>query len=219
MIAKPSANLLPLLTMKSFFLALVFTSATLYAAVPSIGVVDAEEVMKKYGKAVAIQGDIQKSQVAAQAAINERGKEVEGMYAELQAIEKRGQSPLLSEAGKKSVQAEFQSKSEVFQQRRAELQKFIQEANATIQQRQAEMTKTIGAEVRTEVEKISKAKSLQLVLPKGVSLYTDASLDITDEVVKVLNAGYKPAEVPAAPAAPAPPAAPVAPAGDKPAAK
>jgi Skp family chaperone for outer membrane proteins len=179
-------------------------------------VVDAEEVMKKYGKAVAIQGDIQKSQAAAQAAINERGKEVEGMYAELQAIEKRGQSPLLSEAGKKSVQAEFQSKSEVFQQRRAELQKFIQEANATIQQRQAEMTKTIGAEVRTEVEKISKAKSLQLVLPKGVSLYTDASLDITDEVVKVLNAGYKPAEVPAAPA---PPAAPVAPAGDKPAAK
>jgi len=205
--------------MKSFFLALVFTSATLHAAVPGIGVVDAEEVMKKYGKAVAIQGDIQKSQVAAQAAINERGKEVEGMYAELQAIEKRGQSPLLSEAGKKSVQAEFQSKSEVFQQRRAELQKFIQEANATIQQRQAEMTKTIGAEVRTEVEKISKAKSLQIVLPKGVSLYSDASLDITDEVVKVLNAGYKPAEVPAAPAAPAPPVAPVAPAGDKPAAK
>ena len=219
MIAKPSANLLPLLTMKSFFLALVFTSVTLHAAVPSIGVVDAEEVMKKYGKAVAIQGDIQKSQVAAQAAINERGKEVEGMYAELQAIEKRGQSPLLSEAGKKSVQAELQSKSEVFQQRRAELQKFIQEANATIQQRQAEMTKTIDAEVRTEVEKISKAKSLQIVLPKGVSLYTDASLDITDEVVKVLNAGYKPAEVPAAPAAPAPPVAPVAPAGDKPAAK
>ena len=205
--------------MKSFFLALVFTSVTLHAAIPSIGVVDAEEVMKKYGKAVAIQGDIQKSQVAAQAAINERGKEVEGMIAELQAIEKRGQSPLLSEAGKKSVQAEFQSKSEVFQQRRAELQKFIQEANATIQQRQAEMTKTIGAEVRTEVEKISKVKSLQIVLPKGVSLYSDASLDITDEVVKVLNAGYKPAEVPAAPAAPAPPVAPVAPAGDKPAAK
>jgi Skp family chaperone for outer membrane proteins len=202
--------------MKSFFLALVFTSATLYAAPSNIGIVDADEVMKKYGKAVAIQGDIQKSQVAAQAAINERGKEVEAMIAELQAIEKRGQSPLLSEAGKKSVQAEFQSKSEVFQQRRAELQKFIQEANATIQQRQAEMTKTIGAEVRAEVEKISKAKSLQIVLPKGVSLYSDASLDITEEVVNVLNAAYKPAEVPAAPA---PPAAPVAPAGDKPAAK
>ncbi len=202
--------------MKSFFLALAFAAVTLRAAAPNIGVVDAEEVMKKYGKAVAIQGEIQKSKDAAQAAINERGKEVEGMIAELQAIQKRGQSPLLSEAGKKSVQAELQSKSEVFQQRRGELEKFIQEANATIQQRQAEMTKTIGAEVRAEVEKISKAKSLQLVLPKGVSLYTDASLDITDEVVKVLNDGYKPAPAPVAPAAPA---APVAPAGDKPAAK
>ena len=202
--------------MKSFFLALAFAAVTLRAAAPNIGVVDAEEVMKKYGKAVAIQGEIQKSKDAAQAAINERGKEVEGMIAELQAIQKRGQSPLLSEAGKKSVQAELQSKSEVFQQRRGELEKFIQEANATIQQRQAEMTKTIGAEVRAEVEKISKAKSLQLVLPKGVSLYTDASLDITDEVIKVLNDGYKPAPAPVAPAAPA---APVAPAGDKPAAK
>lgn len=216
MIANPSANLLPCLTMKSFFLALAFAAVTLRAAAPNIGVVDAEEVMKKYGKAVAIQGEIQKSKDAAQAAINERGKEVEGMIAELQAIQKRGQSPLLSEAGKKSVQAELQSKSEVFQQRRGELEKFIQEANATIQQRQAEMTKTIGAEVRAEVEKISKVKSLQLVLPKGVSLYTDASLDITDEVIKVLNDGYKPAPAPVAPAAPA---APVAPAGDKPAAK
>ena len=202
--------------MKSFFLALAFAAVTLRAAAPNIGVVDAEEVMKKYGKAVAIQGEIQKSKDAAQAAINERGKEVEGMIAELQAIQKRGQSPLLSEAGKKSVQAELQSKSEVFQQRRGELEKFIQEANATIQQRQAEMTKTIGAEVRAEVEKISKVKSLQLVLPKGVSLYTDASLDITAEVIKVLNDGYKPAPAPVAPAAPA---APVAPAGDKPAAK
>ena len=202
--------------MKSFFLALAFAAVTLRAAAPNVGVVDAEEVMKKYGKAVAIQGEIQKSKDAAQAAINERGKEVEGMIAELQAIQKRGQSPLLSDAGKKSVQAELQSKSEVFQQRRGELEKFIQEANATIQQRQAEMTKTIGAEVRAEVEKISKAKSLQLVLPKGVALYVDASLDFTEEVVKVLNAGYKPAEAPTAPAAPA---APVAPAGDKPAAK
>ena len=202
--------------MKPFFLALAFAAVTLRAAAPNVGVVDAEEVMKKYGKAVAIQGDIQKSKDAAQAAINERGKEVDAIRAELDAIQKRGQSPLLSEAGKKSVQTEFQAKVEVYQQRGAELQKFIQEANATIQQRQAEMTKTIGTEVRAEVEKISKAKSLQLVLPKGISLYTDASLDITDEVVKVLNDNYKPA---AAPATPVAPAAPVAPAGDKPAAK
>lgn len=201
--------------MKSFLFALVLATATVRAAAPNIGIVDADEVMKKYGKAVAIQGEIQKSKDAAQAAINERGKEVDAIRTELEGIQKRAQSPLLSEAGKKSIQGEFQSKVEVYQQRRAELEKFIQEANGTIQQRQNEMTKTIGAEVRAEVEKISKAKSLQLVLPKGISLYTDASLDITDEVVKVLNDNYKPAPAPAAGAAPAP----TAPAGDKPAGK
>ena len=201
--------------MKSFLFALVLATATVRAAAPNIGIVDADEVMKKYGKAVAIQGEIQKSKDAAQAAINERGKEVDAIRVELEGIQKRAQSPLLSEAGKKSIQGEFQSKVEVYQQRRAELEKFIQEANGTIQQRQNEMTKTIGAEVRAEVEKISKAKSLQLVLPKGISLYTDASLDITDEVVKVLNDNYKPAPAPAAGAAPAP----TAPAGDKPAGK
>jgi Skp family chaperone for outer membrane proteins len=210
--------------MKSFLFALVLATATVRAAAPNIGIVDADEVMKKYGKAVAIQGEIQKSKDAAQAAINERGKEVDAIRVELEGIQKRAQSPLLSEAGKKSIQGEFQSKVEVYQQRRAELEKFIQEANGTIQQRQAEMTKTIGAEVRAEVEKISKAKSIQLVLPKGISLYTDASLDITDEVVKVLNDNYKPAPAPAAGAAPAgdKPAAiavPVAPAGEKPAGK
>lgn len=196
--------------MKSFLFALALATATLQAAAPNVGIVDADEVMKKYAKAVAIQGEIQKSKDAAQAAINERGKEVDAIRAELEGIQKRAQSPLLSEAGKKSIQGEFQSKVEVYQQRRGELEKFIQEANGTIQQRQAEMTKTVGAEVRAEVEKISKAKSLQLVLPKGISLYTDASLDITDDVVKVLNDNYKPAPAPAAPAAPA---------GDKPAAK
>lgn len=206
--------------MKSFLFALVLTAATVRAAAPNIGIVDADEVMKKYGKAVAIQGEIQKSKDAAQAAINERGKEVDAIRAELEGIQKRAQSPLLSEAGKKSIQGEFQSKVEVYQQRRAELEKFIQEANGTIQQRQAEMTKTIGAEVRAEVEKISKVKSLQLVLPKGISLYTDATLDITDEVVKVLNDNYKPAPAPAPAAGAAPgPAAPTAPAGDKPATK
>ncbi len=200
--------------MKSFLLTLSFAVASLHAAAPNIGIVDADEVMKKYGKAIAIQGDIQKSKDAAQAAINERGKDVDAIRIEVETIQKRGQSPLLSEAGKKSIQAEFQAKVEVYQQRRGELEKFIQEANATISQRQAEMAKTIGAEVRTEVEKLSKAKSLQLVLPKGVSLYSDASLDITEEVVKTLNASYKPID-----SAPAAPAAIVAPGGDKPSAK
>ncbi|NBV48430.1 MAG: OmpH family outer membrane protein, partial [Verrucomicrobia bacterium] len=120
--------------------------------------------------------------------------------------------------------AELQQKNGVFQQRRAELQNFVNEARGAIQQRVGEMNKQILADARAQSEKVAKAKGLQIVLGKGQTFFADASLDITQDVIKELNAAYKasaPAVAPAVPAAPAPaaPAAPAPAAGDKPAAK
>ena len=79
------------------------------------------------------------------------------------------------------------------------------------------MNKQILADARTQAEKVAKAKGLQLVLGKSQAFFADASLDITQDVLKELNADYK-ASTLAAPA-PAAPAAPAPAAGDKPAAK
>jgi Skp family chaperone for outer membrane proteins len=119
---------------------------------------------------------------------------------------------MLSENGKKAVEAEFQQKSSTFQQRRAELQNFVNEARGAIQQRVGEMNKQIFADARVHAEKVAKTKGLQLVIGKGQAFFADASLDITEDVLKEMNAAYK-VSAPAAPAAPAPAA------GDKPAAK
>ncbi len=208
--------------MKSFF-ALLLASASVYAAAPNVGLLDEQEVFKKYAKAVDLQAEVRKSEESAQASIGERGKAVEQMQTELVAVQKRGQDPMLSENGKKAVDAEFQQKLATFQQRRAELQNFVNEARGAIQQRVGEMNKQILADARTQAEKVAKAKGLQLVLGKSQAFFSDASLDITEEVLKELNAAYKavaPAIAPA-PVAPAPaaPAAPAPAAGDKPAAK
>ncbi len=206
--------------MKSFF-ALLLASASVYAAAPNVGLLDEQEVFKKYAKAVDLQAEVRKSEESAQASIGERGKAVEQMQTELVAVQKRGQDPMLSENGKKAVDAEFQQKLATFQQRRAELQNFVNEARGAIQQRVGEMNKQILADARTQAEKVAKAKGLQLVLGKSQAFFSDASLDITEEVLKELNAAYKataPAVAPAA-AAPAAPAAPAPAAGDKPAAK
>ena len=204
-------------TMKSF-LALLLASSAAFAATPSIGIVDEQEIFKKYAKATDLQAEIRKSEESAQASVNERIKAVEQLQAELQGIDKRAQDPMLSENGKKAVGAEFQQKNATFQQRRAELQNFVNEARNTIQQRVGELNKQIIADARAQAEKVAKAKGLNLIIGKAPVLFSDASLDVTEDVLKELNAAYKAA----APApAPAPAAAkPVAPAaGDKPAAK
>jgi Skp family chaperone for outer membrane proteins len=208
--------------MKSIFLSLAFVTASVFAAAPNVGIVDESEVMKKYTKALEIQADIKKSAEVSQAAVTERGKEVEQLKADLDSTVKRAQDPILSEAGKKSLMSEAQVKNKTFQERYNEFQQFVNSANATIQQRIGEMNKQIGADIRTQAEKIAKAKGLQIVFSKGLTVYVDSSLDITEDVLKELNANYKPsapAPAAAAPAAPAtaPAAAPAA--GEAPAAK
>jgi Skp family chaperone for outer membrane proteins len=209
--------------MKSF-LALLLAAAPVFAASASIGVLDEQEVFKKYAKALDMQTEIRKSEESAQSSVGERVKVVEQLQTDLVAIQKRGQDPMLSENGKKAVEAEFQQKNATFQQRRGELQNFLNEARGAIQQRVGEMNKQILADARIQAEKVAKAKGLAIVLGKSQSFYADAALDVTEAVLKELNDVYK-ASLPAAPAAAATPAAPVTPAsatpaaGDKPAAK
>jgi Skp family chaperone for outer membrane proteins len=202
--------------MKSFF-ALLFVSASVYAAAPNVGFIDEQEILKKYGKALELQADMRKSEESAQANVNERLKIVEQLQTELLGIQKRGQDPMLSENGKKTVEAEFQQKRGLFQQRNAELQSFASEANRAIQQRVGEMNKQIFTDVRDQAQKVAKVKGLQLVLGKAQILFADSSLDITEDVLKELNAAHKAAAPAPAPAVPAPAPAPAA--GDKPAAK
>ena len=207
--------------MKSFF-ALLLASASVFAAAPNVGLIDEQAIFGKYEKAVALQSEIRKSEDAAKASINERVKVVEQLRSELIGVQKRAQDPMLSENGKKAVEAEFQQKNATFQQRGAELQNFVNEANGAIQQRVGEMNKQIRADARVHAEKVAKAKGLQLVIGKSQSFFADASLDITEEVLKEMNAAYKASapDAPAPAAAPAAPAAAPAPAaGDKPAAK
>ena len=133
--------------MKSF-LSLLLASASVLAAAPNVGVVDEQEVFKKYAKATDLQAEIRKSEESAQASVNERLKAVQQLETELQGIDKRAQDPMLSENGKKAVGAEFQQKNASYQKARAELQNFVNDARNTIQQRVGEMNKQIIADAR-----------------------------------------------------------------------
>jgi Skp family chaperone for outer membrane proteins len=181
------------------FVALLALAATLSANPPKVGIVDAAEISKKYTKAIEQQGSIQKSIDNAKVAVQEKVDEVQRLQADLQETQKRAQSPLLSDSGKQQITQELRGKEETFRQRYTALQQLDQEARTTIQGRVQEMSRAIDADLRPAVEKVAKAKGLQLVLPKGAAFYADGSLDITEAVLAELNANHKPA----APAGPA----------------
>ncbi len=81
------------------------------------------------------------------------------------------------------------------------------------------MNKQIVADARVQAEKVAKAKGLNLIIGKAPVLFSDASLDVTDDVVKELNAAYKASAPVTAPTITAAPVAPAPATGDKPAAK
>lgn len=185
----PSQSPPPMKTLTAF---LALAAAAAVANPPKVGIVDYAEINKKYNRAVDSQASIQKSIDNAKLAVQEKVDEVQRLQADLQETQKRAQSPLLNDSGKQQVVAELRSKEENFRQRYGALQQLDQEARNTIQGRVQEMQRAIDADLRPAVEKIAKAKGLELVLAKGGTLYSAPSLDITEAVLAELNANYKP---------------------------
>ena len=190
--------------MKTLSALILLVTAPAFAAAPNVGVVDVAEVMTKYNKAIETKAGIDKSVQTTRDAVAEREKELQTLRNDFESTVKRSQDPILNEAGKRSLQSEAQIKQGAFQQRQNEYVQFVQSAQGTIQQRVQEMERQVVADVRAQADKIAKDKGLQLVLPKAVTFFNDASLDITADVIKALNDAYKsaaPAPAPAAPAA------------------
>jgi Skp family chaperone for outer membrane proteins len=189
--------------MKTLSAFLLLAVAPAFAAAPNVGVVDVAEVMAKYNKAIETKAGIDKSVQSSRDAVAEREKELQTLRADLESTVKRSQDPILNEAGKRPLQSEAQVKQGAFQQRQNEYVQFVQSAQGTIQQRVQEMERQVVADIRVQAEKLAKDKGLQLIVPKAVTFFVDGSLDITGDVIKALNDGYK-SVAPAPAPAPAP---------------
>ena len=62
-----------------------------------------------------------------------------------------------------------------------EVEQFQQQAGGIFQQRAQQVDHDIIADVRTKAAAIAKEKGLDLVLPKGVVLYSTDALDISED--------------------------------------
>ncbi len=186
--------------MKSLSALLLFAASAVIAAPTSVGVVDVAAVMTKYNKAIEIKAGIDKSLEASRSAVNDRAKEIDALKADFDSVVKRANDPILNDSGKKSLQAEATTKRDDLQKRLNEFQQFAQNAQGQIQQRANQLEQNVITDIRAETDKIAKENGLQLVIPKAIAFTSDSTLDITEQVIKNLNANYKSGSATEAPA-------------------
>lgn len=184
------------------FAALAFVTVSASAA--SVGVVDMEIIKNEYAKAKdyekKIKADIERvrgeigQQVEKLKALESAAKAADAAYT------KAKDDPMLKEDAKLAKKAEAQAKIDDFMREQKNVQQRDQEAGRYMQSAMKAIDAEIMGDIRAKSEQVAKARKLELVVPKGVALYADASLDISKEVVAKLNETY--AQNPVAPGTP-----------------
>lgn len=205
--------------MKKILLTLLAVAATCGVSQaqkqPRVATVDIAKVFAQYAKVTDQRELIGVDAQAAQKRIQAKEQQLIALQNEAQKAKTDAESPMLNAQGQASARQVFEGKVRELQARQQEFQQDRQNTESTLNTRAQTMQQNILEEIKPVIEAVAKDKGADLVLSSGFSpngvLFADPSLDVTDEVVKRLNAGYTPkpkaAPAPAAPASPAPAAA------------
>lgn len=165
--------------MKKLLVALVASlclfSGAAYAET-SIGVVNVTKILQDSKAAKSATAQLQAKQKAFQ---NDLDAKEKALHAESQALEKQKNS---------ADKAAFEKKVKEFREKAANEQRDIQKKTVSINKAQSAATEEVLKNTYEIVKQISSEKKFNLVIPSTQVLYVDTSLDITDEVLKRLDA-------------------------------
>ncbi len=145
-----------------------------------VGVVDPVRVLKETTAGKKAEESLTSFVKNRQAVIELEEKELKRMEEDLMR-----QASVLTGNAKKEREQQFQRRVMEFQQKGNEL-------NREIQEKQKEVMEGFREKVERVVAKVAQQQGVQMVLEKtkgGMTLYSDASLDITGKVVEELNKG------------------------------
>jgi outer membrane protein len=158
-----------------FFLANIFLLGEVLAADNKIVYVDLAKIFDEYEKTKDYDVKLEATQNAKQVEIDKMVEEIKGMQDKLD---------LLTDAEKKSKQEEIDNKTK-------ELQEFQRSAEEGLKEDRNEKLKEVLEDIQKIVEELAAQNKYDFILNDRVLLYGSDSLDITVEVLKKLNEGYK----------------------------
>jgi outer membrane protein len=173
-----------------------------------VAVVDLEVIKQQYAKAIDNAKGLGSAFEGAKAQMGSMVEKLKKLQSEAEAANKDAENPTLNEAARTTKKADAKAKIEEFLKAQQEARTFEQQAGGSFQQRAQQLDRDILADVRAKSEVVAKEKSIDIVVPKGLVLYSADAIDISADVVKLLNAAY--AANPVNPSEPVVPAAPEA---------
>jgi outer membrane protein len=142
------------------------------ADVVKFGSIDVQKVLNESEAGRKAKADLEVLIKSKQSTIDEKGKAIEKLKAD---IEK--QASVLSADARKNKEEELEKSV-------SEYQRLVQDSQAEIKKKEAELTDTILKDVKDLVEKTGETEGYALILEKGMVLYSNKGIDITDTILK-----------------------------------
>lgn len=174
----------------TLILASLFIATGLFAQkTPVVATVDVQRVLNDY---TAFQAAVEKVKGSVAPVEEEMKKMQEGLQAiitEGQAAEAMAKNPAASEEAKAEAQVKVAELQGKLQAEQAKLQQFRQQAQQLAQQGQQTELAPLQEKALAAVKTVAADKGIDLVVPKNTVIYADDSLEISDAVIAVLNAG------------------------------
>ncbi len=163
-----------------FFGALLFALCILpafsFAAdTVKLGSVDVQKVLNESEIGKKAKNDLESLIKSKQSVIDEKGKTVEKLKND---IEK--QASVLSSDARKTKEDELEKSIR-------EYQRLVQDSQAEIKKKEAELTDSILKDIHAIIDKIGQEEGYTLIIEKGMIVYSDKSMDITDRVMDKYN--------------------------------
>lgn len=193
---------------------------------PKVMVVDMAKLYDSHYKTEEQNAKLRGDEQKAQEELDKLNKEGNALVEQYKELAEQAQNPAATAEAKQKAEAAARQKLEDINRKRNEVESFRVNTTRSLQQRVQNFKTIMLEEISKLATEVAKKKGATILMDKsGPSLigvpaliYTDASYEITDEVLKEINATRPatPAAAPAATPAAAPAAAPAQKQGESP---
>jgi outer membrane protein len=159
----------------SLLFVLCMVPAFLFAAELKIGCIDLQRILYESEAGKKAKSEIDALIKSKQTVVDERRKILEKLKADLEK-----QTSALSAQARKSKQDEIEKTER-------EYLRLAQDSEAEIRKKDAELKDMILKDILELMDQIGKEEGYALIIDRGIVVYLDKSLDITDKVIKKYN--------------------------------
>jgi len=188
---------------KSFLALAAFGASALISQAqlaPKILIVDLAKVFQGHYKTAEQQEAINVVSQKAEQDLGNLNKEINDLIAKYKDSDEQTKNPALTPDAKTKAAADTEKIGEAIRAKQNEGQNFVANTRRTLAERSQNFQNLLIDEISKVAADIAKSKGATLLLNKPAAVYYDASADITDDVLALVNKG-KPAATTQAPVA------------------